>query len=109
MKGFASEFCYHFRLPPLSSFAIIPPMNKTQRTTLAALFASPIRAGIKWADIEALVRGLGGEVHQRAGSRVMFVLNGVRATFHAPHPSPDTDKGAVKSVRQFLSNAGVKP
>ncbi|HYG87851.1 MAG TPA: type II toxin-antitoxin system HicA family toxin [Azospirillum sp.] len=84
-------------------------MNKTHRTTLAAIFASPVRADIKWSDIESLVRGLGGEVHQRAGSRVMFVLNGVRANFHAPHPSPDTDKGAVKSVRQFLSNAGVKP
>lgn len=84
-------------------------MNKTHRTTLATVFASPVRADIMWADIELLVRSLGGEVHQRAGSRVMFVLNGVRANFHAPHPSPGTDKGAVKSVRQFLSNAGVKP
>ena len=36
-------------------------------------------------------------------------LNGVRAVFHRPHPQKETDKGAVKSVRRFLSEAGVKP
>ena len=36
-------------------------------------------------------------------------LNGVRAVFHRPHPEPDTDKGAVKSVRRYLIEAGVTP
>jgi hypothetical protein len=31
------------------------------------------------------------------------------ATFHRPHPSPNTDKGAVKSVRGFLKTIGVTP
>ncbi|MCV5348285.1 hexulose-6-phosphate synthase, partial [Escherichia coli] len=26
-----------------------------------------------------------------------------------PHPSPDTDKGAVESVRDWLLSIGVKP
>ena len=29
--------------------------------------------------------------------------------FHRPHPRKETDKGAVKSVRKFLENAGVRP
>ncbi|MGE9640639.1 type II toxin-antitoxin system HicA family toxin, partial [Escherichia coli] len=28
---------------------------------------------------------------------------------HRPHPSPDTDKGAVESVRDWLLSIGVKP
>lgn len=32
-----------------------------------------------------------------------------RAVFHRPHPQPDTNKDAVKSVRRFLKEAGVQP
>ena len=35
-------------------------------------------------------------------------LKGVRAVFHRPHPRRETDKGAVVSVRGFLSEAGVE-
>jgi len=35
-------------------------------------------------------------------------LNGVRAVFHRPHPRKQTDKGALKSMRRFLIEAGVK-
>ena len=34
-------------------------------------------------------------------------LNGVKAVFHEPHPENETDKGAVKSAREFLKNAGI--
>lgn len=40
-------------------------------------------------------------------SRVRIELNGVKAVFHRPHPRPDTDKGALVSVRKFLNNAGI--
>jgi hypothetical protein len=33
----------------------------------------------------------------------------VIAVFHRPHPQPETKKGAVEAVRQFLMSAGVKP
>ena len=38
---------------------------------------------------------------------VCVELNGERAVFHRPHPENTTDKGAVKSIRRFLENAGV--
>ncbi|WP_268802023.1 type II toxin-antitoxin system HicA family toxin [Paucidesulfovibrio gracilis] len=60
-------------------------------------------------DIEALLVAVGAVRSEGCGSRVRFKLNGVKAIFYRPHPAPTTDKGAVKSVRRFLEEAGVKP
>ncbi len=62
-----------------------------------------------WRDIEALFQELGGEVSERAGSRVAFILFGEVRVFHRPHPSPDTDKGAVASIRKWFEEHGVTP
>jgi len=88
---------------------IIFSMNSKNRKTLEAVFADPVRTDIKWADIEALFAARGGVLEEARGSRVCVELNGRTAHFHRPHPRPDTDKGAVKSVRRFLKNAGVTP
>ena len=42
------------------------------------------------------------------GSRLRVYLNGVRAVFHRPHPRKESGKGAVKSLRRFLLEAGLK-
>lgn len=84
-------------------------MNSHQRGTLAAIFETPTRADIDWDDVVSLLSGLGAEVSEGRGSRVRVALNGVRAVFHRPHPRKVTEKGAVKSVREFLIQAGVTP
>jgi hypothetical protein len=84
-------------------------LNKRHRKTLAGIYKNPVPASIIWADIEALLNALGAEISEGSGSRVRIALNGVRAVFHRPHPQPTTDKGAVKSMRRFLTEAGVKP
>ena len=84
-------------------------MNSKQHKTLEAIFADPVRADIKWKDIVTLFAACGGSLEEMRGSRVCVEINGVVAHFHRPHPSPNTDKGAVKSVRRFLENAGVTP
>jgi len=76
---------------------------------LHAIFTEPIRANIPWADIEALLVALGAERSEGSGSRVRFGLNGIRAVFHRPHPQKETDRGAVKSVRRFLEEGGIRP
>jgi hypothetical protein len=58
--------------------------------TLAAIFARPTRANIKWSDIESLFVSLGAVVEEGDGSRVHFDLNGFGATFHRPHPQKET-------------------
>jgi hypothetical protein len=83
-------------------------MSKHDRT-LRAGFADPVRANINWSDIESMLSHLGAEITEGEGSRVRIALNGVRAVFHRPHPQKETDKGAVKSMRRFLSEAGAEP
>lgn len=64
---------------------------------------------VPWKDIVALFRELKAEVSEREGSRVaVFLFNEVRV-FHRPHPSPNTDKGAVASIRKWLEQHGVAP
>jgi hypothetical protein len=77
--------------------------------TLKAIFADPVRASINWSDIESLLRHLGTEISEGSDSRVRIALNGIRAVFHRPHPRKETDKGAVKSMRRFLTEAGIIP
>lgn len=84
-------------------------LSRKHRATLEAIFASPVRAGIAWTDIEALFRACGAEISEGSGSRVRVALGGVRAVFHRPHPQKETDRGAVKSVRRFLTEAGIEP
>ena len=83
-------------------------MNNKHRRTLSEVFDNPVRSSIAWRDIEALFRSL-GEVTEGEGSRVLVEINGMDAVFHRPHPHKETDKGAVKSVRRFLTEAGITP
>ncbi|AGX87059.1 type II toxin-antitoxin system HicA family toxin [Candidatus Symbiobacter mobilis] len=84
-------------------------MKRKHQCTLELLFARPTSANIPWRDIEGLLEELGAEVSEREGSRVAVVLFGEVRVFHRQHPSPNTDKGAVASVRKWLEQHGVEP
>lgn len=84
-------------------------MNQKHRKTLRAIFENPVRSNIAWKDVEALFLALGADVSEGSGSRVRVALNGVRAVFHRPHPDPETNRGAIRAVRRFLTEAGVTP
>ena len=84
-------------------------LSKKHRKTLADVFAKPTRPDVRWSRIESLAVALGGTVEERAGSRVALNLNGVLAVVRSPHPSPDMTRPSVRSVADFLSNAGVTP
>lgn len=84
-------------------------MRRKQHQTLVQIFAKPTSGNIKWHDIEALFISLGAELSEREGSRVGVRLFGERRVFHRPHPSPNTDKGAVASIRKWLEDNGVTP
>jgi hypothetical protein len=84
-------------------------VKRKYKKTLELIFARPVSANIKWSDIEALFNSLGAKISEREGSRVGVILFGEIQVFHRPHPSPDTDKGAVSSIRKWLEKNGVKP
>ncbi|MCA9732908.1 MAG: type II toxin-antitoxin system HicA family toxin [Deferribacteres bacterium] len=84
-------------------------MNRKQERTLKQIFSRPVNSNIKWKDIESLFTALGAEIMEREGSRVAVILFDEVKVFHRPHPSPNTDKGAVVSVRKWLEIHGVRP
>jgi hypothetical protein len=84
-------------------------VNKKQQQTLERVFEKPDRSDIAWSDIEGLFKALGGKISEGRGSRVRVALRDVKAVFHRPHPQRTTDKGALRSVRRFLLEAGVEP
>jgi hypothetical protein len=82
-------------------------LHKKHKTSLFDIFQEPIRADVNWDNIESLFLALGGEISEGSGSRGRVFLNGIRAVFHRPHPQRVTDKGALKSGRRFLMEAGI--
>jgi hypothetical protein len=84
-------------------------MKVRHQKTLRLLFSHPVSGNICWTDIEALLKALGAEFSEAEGSRVCVRLFNDRRVFHRPHPSLDTDKGAVISIRKWLESNGVKP
>jgi hypothetical protein len=84
-------------------------MKRKSQRTLDAIFAHPTSANVKWRDIEGLFRELGAEISEREGSRIAVVLFKEVRVFHRPHPAPDTDKGAVASIRKWFEQHGVTP
>jgi HicA toxin of bacterial toxin-antitoxin, len=84
-------------------------MKRKYLATLNLIFARPVSGSVKWRDVEALFVEVGAKVSEREGSRVSVRLFDEVRVFHRPHPSPDTDKGAVTSVRKWLESHGVNP
>ena len=82
-------------------------MNSKHTKTLRAVFAKPVEGNIKFSDIEALVRGLGGEVREGEGSRVALLLNGGLKHAHRPHPGKEAKRYQVKEIKEWLIAVGV--
>lgn len=84
-------------------------MNRQHEKTLVAIFANPVSGSIKWRDVEALLIACGAELSEGSGSRVRFTIGGQTLFLHRPHPSPDTKRWAIRDIREFLTNVGIKP
>jgi hypothetical protein len=83
-------------------------MNTKHRKTLAAILTRPTSASIVFADIEALIKALGGSVLEREGSRVRIELNGEQWRCHRPHPGKEAKRYQVEEARELLERAGVQ-
>jgi len=83
-------------------------MNSKHTKTLKALFAKPAASNIKFSDIEAMVVGLGGEVHEGDGSRVALLLAGGVKHAHRPHPGKEAKQYQIREIKEWLIAVGVK-
>ena len=77
-------------------------MRKRHQQTLERILARPTPAGIRWADIETLLRALGVELYERAGSRMHLVKGKESIVIHRPHPRPETSRETVRDIAAFL-------
>lgn len=93
----------------LALFDSIVRVTTKHRKTLRAVFAKPTSASLVFADIESLLVALGGEVHEREGSRVKIILKGEQWRWHRPHPGKEAKRYQVEEVRELLERIGVKP
>lgn len=84
-------------------------MNAKHRKTLAAIFVRPTSASIVFADIESLIKALGGSVSEREGSRVSIELNGEQWRCHRPHPGKEAKRYQVEEARELLERVGMRP
>lgn len=84
-------------------------MNTKHRKTLIAIFARPTSATIPFADIEALIKALGGSVLEREGSRVKMVLKGEQWRCHRPHQGREAKRYQVEEARELLERVGELP
>ena len=84
-------------------------MKAKHRKILRAIFARPTRANIKFADIESLVKALGGEVREGNGSRVVLEISGTREYAHRSHPGKEAKKYMVEKIRDWLIDLEVTP
>lgn len=84
-------------------------MNSRHRKTLAAIFARPTSASVVFADIESLIKALGGTIEEREGSRVRIGLKGEQWRYHRPHPGKEAKRYQVEEARELLERTGVLP
>ena len=84
-------------------------VKRKHARTLAAISSKPTQGGIVFADVEALVLALGGEIREGEGSRVVFELRGVRKYLHRPHPGKEARKYQVDEIRDWLRELEILP
>lgn len=84
-------------------------MNAKHRRTLEAIFTRPTSPAIVFADVESLLITLGGEVRERAGSRVTIRLKGEQWRCHRPHPGKEARRYQVEEARELLERIGILP
>ena len=84
-------------------------MKASHQRTLQRVFLRPTPAGIRWGDIEAMLRAVGVEVIERSGSRVLLRKGSDRMVVHRPHPRPETGRATVRDIAAFLAALGVEP
>jgi len=87
-------------------------MNRQHQRTLEAIFAHPLRQGLRAQEVEALCRDLGADVDPSGDHRLTIRMPGGQDTWirigEGVH-HPDLDAEAILRVRHLLEAAGVRP
>lgn len=80
----------------------------TKADKLKSKFQGDIKTFV-FSDLVTLLSQLGYTMHERAGSRVVFIHiddDSDRIHLHKPHPENTIKGGALKAVKTYLSEKG---
>jgi hypothetical protein len=86
-------------------------MHGPENRTIKAIFSHPLQHGIRYQDVDAMMRALGGSTSVE-GHRIKLTLPVAGQTWldlgnHSEHRELDADK--TMQLRRFLQKAGVDP
>jgi hypothetical protein len=84
-------------------------VNAKHRKTLRAIFTKPTSPSIVFNEIEALLFALGGQLHEREGSRIKITIKGEQWRCHRPHPGKEAKRYQVEEIRELLERIGEQP
>ncbi|HUB92231.1 MAG TPA: type II toxin-antitoxin system HicA family toxin [Dyella sp.] len=93
----------------IAKYAINTAMKAKHRRTLESIYATPTLGSVIFAEVEALIVALGGDIREGNGSRVVFELAGSRIYLHRPHPGKEAKKYQVEELRKWLIEKGIHP
>lgn len=60
----------------------------------------------KWSDLVMVLKGLGFEQIEAAGSRVLFSRDGDDLVLHKPHPGNEVKAYVLKQIKEKLQASG---
>ena len=85
-------------------------MNSKLRRTLDAIFETPTRPNVKFADIERLMIAFGGTLYESKGSAIRIVFpEGIQFNAHRPHPNKEAKRYQVEDARTVIKLLGKEP
>ena len=87
----------------------IRPVCRSLAGVLKKFAAHPTSASAVFADIESLIKALGGTIEEREGSRVRIELKGEQWRCHRPHPGKEAKRYQVEEARERLERTGMLP
>ncbi len=78
-------------------------MNSKHLKILAAIRTNPKPKTILFRDVESLLKAMGCQVVEGAGSRVAFIHPKGKWDTHRPHPGKELLEYKIASLRQYLA------
>ena len=88
----------------IDSMIKVSALGSRHRKTLDDVMTEPPKSGIKWDDVVALIKAVGGTIKNNNGSRRKFQIGTTKFSTHEPHPKNVMDKGAVAGLKEWFVN-----
>ena len=84
-------------------------MSHKHEQVLRSIFHDPAPNNLHWREVESLLKHVGAELENVAGTKLRVKIGKVETVLHRPHHSNELDRQGIKFLREFLGHAGISP